>query len=49
MMDELGHFEAEELFELGEVDTTITGLDMFAADWVEQGQKKLERFLAIHM
>ena len=41
MMDELGHFEAEELFELGEVDTTITGLDMFAADWVEQAAEKV--------
>src|SRR5690625_4500528 len=41
MMDELGHFEAEKLFELGEVDTTITGLDMFAADWVEQAAEKV--------
>lgn len=36
------HFEPEELFELGNIDTTITDLDMFASDWVEQAAKKVD-------
>lgn len=41
MIDERASFGFEELFELGEVDTTITSLDMFAADWVEQAAEKV--------
>lgn len=35
-------YEPEELFDLGEVDTTIAGLDMYAPDWVEQAAEKVD-------
>src|SRR5690625_683713 len=31
----------EELLDIGEVETTITGLDMYAPDWVEQDAEKV--------
>lgn len=36
------NYEPEEFLELGEVDTTITGLDMYAPDWVEQAADKVQ-------
>src|SRR5699024_5887237 len=41
MIDERASLGFEELFEMGAEDTTITGLDMFAADWVEQAAEKV--------
>lgn len=34
-------YEPEELFDLGKVDTTIAGLDMYAPDWVEQAAEEV--------
>lgn len=39
--DPMRALDPEELLEIGEVDTTISGLDMYAPDWVEQAAEKV--------